>query len=48
MTYSDFKKPDAYKNINTSTYKKTEHDNYLNKIKNFFNIKNYKFFYQNL
>jgi hypothetical protein len=48
MTYSHFKKPDAYKNISTSTYKEVEPKSYLNKIKNFFNIKNYKFFYQNL
>ena len=48
MTYSDFKKPDAYKNINTSTYKQKEPKTYLNTIKNLFNIKNYKFFYQNL
>ena len=30
MTYSHFKKPDSYKNINTSTYKQTEPNTYLN------------------
>jgi len=48
MTYSHFKKPDAYKNINTSTYKQTEPNTYLNTIKKLVNINKYKFFYQNL
>jgi len=48
MTYSHFKKPDSYKNINTSSYKDVDHKTYLTKIKELFNINNYKFFYQNL
>jgi hypothetical protein len=49
MTYSNFKKPDSYKNVNTSTYKEIKNNtSYLTKIISIFDIKNYKFYYQNL
>ncbi len=40
MTYSHFKKPDSYKNINTSTYKEIKPQiGFFNKIINIFKRK---------